>query len=99
MEKSLLVLRNEIITTLIEQPHGAVAIALSLFPLTAPMTMMLRLSVGGVPWWQPLLAAGLLLITAYGIIRAVAAMFHAQHLLSGQTFSIKHFFGALLGRA
>lgn len=84
---------------LIEQPHGAVATALSLFPLTAPMTMMLRLSVGGVPWWQPLLAAGLLLITAYGIIRAVAAMFHAQHLLSGQTFSIKRFFGALLGRA
>ena len=67
MKKSLLVLRNEIITTLIEQPHGAVAIALSLFPLTPPMTMMLRLSVGGVPWWQPLLAAGLLLITAYGM--------------------------------
>lgn len=84
---------------LIEQPHGTVATALSLFPLTAPMTMMLRLSVGGVPWWQPLLAAGLLLITAYGIIRAVAAMFHAQHLLSGQTFSIRRFFGALLGRA
>jgi ABC-2 type transport system permease protein len=84
---------------LIQQPHGALATALSLFPLTAPMTMMLRLAVGGVPWWQPLLAAGLLLITAYGIIRAVAAMFHAQHLLSGQTFSIKHFFGALLGRA
>jgi len=84
---------------LIQQPHGALATALSLFPLTAPMTMMLRLSVGGVPWWQPLLAAGLLLITAYGIIRAVAAMFHAQHLLSGQTFSIKRFFGALLGRA
>jgi ABC-2 type transport system permease protein len=84
---------------LIEQPHGALATALSLFPLTAPMTMMLRLSVGGVPWWQPLLAAGLLLITAYGVIRAVAAMFHAQHLLSGQTFSAKRFFGALLGRA
>ncbi|MGA9351024.1 MAG: ABC transporter permease [Anaerolineae bacterium] len=84
---------------LIEQPHGALATGLSLFPLTAPMTMMLRLSVGGVPWWQPLLAASLLLITAYGVIRAVAAMFHAQHLLSGQTFSVKRFFGALLGRA
>jgi ABC-2 type transport system permease protein len=84
---------------LIQQPHGALATALSLFPLTTPMTMMLRLSVGGVPWWQPLLAAGLLLITAYGIIRAVAGVFRAQYLLSGQSFSIKRFFGALLGRA
>jgi ABC-2 type transport system permease protein len=84
---------------LIQQPHGALATALSLFPLTTPMTMMLRLSVGGVPWWQPLLAAVLLLITAYGIIRAVAGVFRAQYLLSGQTFSVKRYFGALLGKA
>ena len=36
---------------------------------------------------------------AYLIIRAVAAMFHAQNLLSGQPFSAKRFFRALLGRA
>ncbi|MFQ5857355.1 MAG: ABC transporter permease, partial [Anaerolineae bacterium] len=84
---------------LIQQPHGAIATGLSLFPLTAPMTMMLRLSVGGVSWWQPLLAAGLLLITVYFILRAVARVFRAQYLLSGQTFSAKRFLGALLGRA
>jgi len=88
-----------LVSILIEQPHGALATGLSLFPLTAPMTMMLRLSVGGVPWWQPLLAAGLLLITVYFILRAVARVFRAQYLLSGQTFSAKRFLGALLGRA
>lgn len=88
-----------LLAILIEQPHGALATGLSLFPLTAPMTMMLRLSVGGVPWWQPPLAAGLLLVTVYFILRAVARVFRAQYLLSGQTFSPKRFFGALLGRA
>jgi ABC-2 type transport system permease protein len=87
------------ISILIEQPHGALATGLSLFPLTAPMTMMLRLSVGGVPWWQPPLAAALLLITVYFILRAVARVFRAQYLLSGQTFSVKRYFGALVGKA
>jgi len=85
---------------LIQQPHGALATGLSLFPLTAPMTMMLRLAAGGgVPLWQLLLAVGLLLITVYIILRAVASVFRAQHLLSGQPFSAKRFFSALLGRA
>jgi ABC-2 type transport system permease protein len=88
-----------LIAIMIEEPHGALATALSLFPLTAPMTMMQRLSVGGVPLWQPLLAVGLLLITIYLILRAVARVFRAQYLLSGQTFSIKRYFFALLGRA
>ena len=88
-----------LVSILIEQPHGALATALSLFPLTAPMTMMLRLSVGGVPWWQPLLAVGLLLITVYIILHAVAGAFRAQHLLSGQSFSVKRYFNALLGKA
>ncbi len=85
---------------LIQQPHGALATGLSLFPLTAPMTMMLRLAAGGgVPLWQLLLAVGLLLITVYIILRAVASVFRAQYLLSGQPFSAMRFFGALLGRA
>ncbi len=88
-----------LISILIEQPHGALATGLSLFPLTAPMTMMLRLSVGGVPWWQPLLAASFLVITVYFILRAVARVFRAQYLLSGQPFSVKRYLGALLGRA
>ena len=52
-----------------------------------------------MPLWQLLLAVGLLLITVYIILRAVASVFRAQHLLSGQPFSAMRFFGALLGRA
>jgi ABC-2 type transport system permease protein len=85
-----------LISVLIEEPHGALAVGLSLFPLTAPVAMMTRLSAGGVPLWQPALAAGLLAVTAALIVRAAAGMFRAQALLSGQAFNLKVYFMALL---
>lgn len=87
-----------LMVSLIEDTHGTIATGLSLFPLTAPVAMMTRLAVGGVPVWQPFLAVGLLLITISIIVRAVARMFHAQTLLSGQPLSARRFLGALLGR-
>jgi ABC-2 type transport system permease protein len=81
-----------------EAPHAALPTALSMFPLTAPMVMMMRLTVGGVPLWQPLLSVALMVLTAFFIIRAVARMFRAQTLLSGQPFNVRRFASALLGR-
>lgn len=87
-----------ILAPLAEGSRGALPVALSLFPLTAPVVMIMRLTDGSVPLWQLLLSAGLMVCTAYAIVRAVAAMFRAQYLLSGQSFSVKRYFGALLGR-
>jgi ABC-2 type transport system permease protein len=81
-----------------EAPNGSIAIALSLFPLSAPVAMMARLSAGGVTWWHPLLAAVLLAATAALIVRAVSGMFRAQALLSGQAFNLKTYFRALAGK-
>jgi ABC-2 type transport system permease protein len=88
-----------LIGVMIEQPNGPLATIFSLIPFTAPITMMLRLSATNVPWWQPILSAALLFVTAFFIIRAVAGMFRAQALLSGQQFSMKLFFSALLGKS
>lgn len=81
-----------------QAPHGSIATALSIFPLTAPVAMMARLSLGGVAWWQPWLALILLALTAVLIVRAVAGMFRAQTLLSGQEFNVKKYFRALAGK-
>ena len=78
-------------------PHGPLATGLSLFPLTAPLTMLARLVIGGVPWWQPWLAAALIAIAAVFVVRLVARMFHAQTLLTGQPFSARRYVRALLG--
>lgn len=78
---------------------AALPVALSLFPLTAPVVMMMRLTGGDVPLWQLLLSAGLVFAAAYVSLRVTAAMFHAQNLLSGEPFSAGRYARALLGRA
>lgn len=85
-------------TVFANQPNGALATSLSLFPLSAPVAMLARLSAGSVPWWQPWLSAFLLAGTAVLILRAVAGMFRAQALLSGQPVKIGAYLRALAGK-
>jgi ABC-2 type transport system permease protein len=84
---------------IVERPDSPLAIAFSLFPLTSPVGMIARMAATEVPLWQPALAALFQLLTAILSVRLVARLFHAQTLLSGQPFSVKRFFGALLGWA
>jgi ABC-2 type transport system permease protein len=81
-----------------DHPHGPLAVAASLFPLTAPFVMVKRLVVAGLPRWQPPLSAGLMVLSIPLVVRAVARIFHAQNLLSGQPFSVARYLRALLGR-
>lgn len=87
------------INTLISAPNGSISLFLSLFPLTAPIAMLTRLAATQVPFWQPALAAVLQVGTAALVVRAIAGLFRAQTLLSGQAFKMKLFFRALLGKA
>lgn len=75
----------------------ALPVALSLFPLTAPVVMIVRLTNGGAPVWQLLLSIGLTCATAFVAFRAAVALFTAQNLLSGQPFSARRYLRALLG--
>ena len=87
-----------LLNVLINDPNGILSTLLSIFPLTAPVTMMTRLSIGNVPIWQPFLAVLLLSTTVYLVIRGVAGMFRAQTLLQGQTFNLRVFMRALVDR-
>jgi hypothetical protein len=60
--------------------------------------MMLRLVVINVPAWQLTLSVAILLLTAIFILRAVAGMFRAQTMLSGQPLSMRNFYRMILGR-
>jgi ABC-2 type transport system permease protein len=87
-----------IMAPLAEATGSTLLLFLSIFPLTSPVVMIMRLTDGFVPLWQMLLSVGLLFVTAYGAFQMVAAMFHAQNLLSGQPFSVKRYLLALAGR-
>jgi ABC-2 type transport system permease protein len=85
------------INTLITRPNSVLSIILSLFPFSAPVTMITRLAATDVPAWQLILSVILLVVTAVLVVRAVAGMFRAQNLLSGQPFKLRYYFKALFG--
>jgi ABC-2 type transport system permease protein len=87
-----------IMAPLAEATGSGFLIFLSIFPLTSPVVMVMRLTDNLVPFWQLLLAVTALFISAYFALQMVAAMFHAQNLLSGQPFSVKKYLQALAGR-
>lgn len=79
--------------------NASLLVFLSIFPFTAPVVMVMRLTDGIVPLWQTLLAISLLYLTAYLALRAAATMFRAQSLLSGQPFSLGRYFKTLSRKA
>ncbi|MCJ7661483.1 MAG: ABC transporter permease, partial [Anaerolineales bacterium] len=83
----------------IEAPHEGLALGLSIFPLTAPFAMVMRLVVGGVPAWQIVISAGLLIVSIVFVVRGVARTFRAQSLLSGQPFTARRYISTLMGKS
>jgi ABC-2 type transport system permease protein len=53
---------------ILDSPTGTLARILGWFPLTAPITMMLRLGTGKVPWWDVLVSV---LILCGGVVLAL----------------------------
>lgn len=71
-----------------ETPGHPVMVLFSLFPLTAPTTILVRLLLSDVPLWQLLLSAAILLASAMGVIRIVARHFRPAHLLGGRSLRL-----------
>jgi ABC-2 type transport system permease protein len=88
----LMLLRN-----LAADPQGGLATFLSLFPPTAPISMMIRLAVSDVPAWQVGLSLALLALMVAGTIWAAARLFRATTLLNGQKLAWREFRRALAG--
>jgi ABC-2 type transport system permease protein len=76
-----------LITKILAHPDGPVAVALSMFPPTAPTTMMLRLSsnAGAVPPWQVAVSLTIMLVAAVGALLAAARVFRVGLLMYGKT--------------
>lgn len=87
-----------LVSPLIENPSGAVAMFFSMFPFTAPEVMVLRLAASRPPIWQPLLSAALMVATLLLCVRLAARLFRAQTIMTGQSGSLKRIFKAIAGR-
>lgn len=87
-----------VIAPLAESVDSGFLVFLSIFPLTSPVVMIMRLTNGAVPSWQIVLSLGLLYVTAFLTLHTAAAIFQAQNLLSGVPFSLRRFFAVLIGQ-
>jgi ABC-type Na+ efflux pump permease subunit len=62
----------------VRDPNGVVATTLSFFPPSCPMMMVLRLASGTtVPFWQPPLAAIIMLVSTFLIVRTAGRIYRA----------------------
>jgi ABC-2 type transport system permease protein len=73
-----------LITTLINEPNGNLAVILTMIPFTAPMTVLLRMGFGTVPTWQLIASLTILLLTALLVVWASSRIFRWALLLYGK---------------
>ena len=74
-------------------PNSILAIALSFFPLTAPVTILVRMAVTVVPLWQIVLNVLILILFAIAAIWFAGRAFRMGMLRYGKKLSIKEVLG------
>lgn len=82
---------------IIKSPNGLLAVGLSLFPLLSPVGMLIRATATDVPDWQILLSVGLLIGIATWVVFAMARLFRANILISGEKFSLRRVLRTIVG--
>ena len=80
----------------VQRPDGPFAVAMSLFPLSAPAGMILRLASGPVPGWQAGLSLALLVATTAALVVATARLFRVHLLLGGERLDLRRVWRTLV---
>ncbi len=78
-----------LIVPLTESPNSVLAIALSLIPITAPITMPLRVAFTEVPLWQIIASLALLVAGAVGSLWLAGRTFRLGMLRYGKRLSLR----------
>jgi len=77
---------------LMNAPNSPLAIGMSFFPFTAPLTVIIRSGFTVVPWWQIAISVALLVLSAAGSLWLAGRAFRLGMLRYGKRLSIREFF-------
>jgi len=69
--------------TVVNDPHGTVAVVFSMIPLTSPIVMLMRIPFG-VPWWQITISVSLLFATFFLVVWFAAKIYRVGILMYGK---------------
>jgi ABC-2 type transport system permease protein len=75
-----------------QNPNSPLAIAMSLFPLTAPMTIAIRIALTTIPTWQLIASVTILVLSAIGAVWLAGRAFRLGMLRYGQRLRWKEVF-------
>lgn len=73
------------IASIMEFPNSGISQFLTLFPLTAPLTVILRMGVADIPTWQLVTSMVLMVLTTVGSIFLAGKVFRTFLLMYGKT--------------
>jgi ABC-2 type transport system permease protein len=82
-----------LIVPLMESPNSPLSIALSIFPLTAPISLPMRAAFTEIPAWQTALSLGLLSAGAVGALILASRAFRLGMLRYGKRLAWREIFG------
>ena len=74
---------------ILREPNSPLAVALTLFPLFAPILMVFRIMVQPPPFWQIALSLGLILASTVGVVRLSAKVYRVGILMYGKRPSLR----------
>lgn len=77
--------------TVINDPHGTIAVVFSMIPLTSPIVMMMRIPFG-VPWWQLVISITLLFVTFFFVVWFAAKIYRVGILMYGKKTTWKELY-------
>ncbi|UQD57643.1 ABC transporter permease [Flavobacterium sp. K5-23] len=69
--------------SVINDPHGTIAVLFSMIPLTSPIVMLMRIPFG-VPWWQIAISVSLLFATFFLVVWFAAKIYRVGILMYGK---------------
>jgi ABC-2 type transport system permease protein len=69
--------------SVVNDPHGTIAVVFSMIPLTSPIVMLMRIPFG-VPLWQVAISVTLLFTTFFGVVWFAAKIYRIGILMYGK---------------
>jgi ABC-2 type transport system permease protein len=85
-----------LIVSIMQNPNSPMAIGLSFFPLTAPLTMVLRAGFTVIPTWQVIISVSAVIISALGALWLAGRAFRIGMLRYGQRVRWREVFSRIL---
>ena len=74
-----------LVAFIMENPNNVIAQILTIFPFTAPITVMLRMGLTDIPIWQLAVSMILMVATILGLLVLAAKIFRTFLLMHGRT--------------